>query len=158
MNKAVAILIIILQIVWTLILTSGIFIYFGDFAFLGRRGLFANTFEIAIALSILTIFTCLMVGLPIRIFKRANHWWYTHYSVAIIIIICGVTFLYLSSLAIFSENIKYDIDGEAGIERLPNTQLSIPGWLLITFGLVHFYPPSHIIDQMTLILKKTFKG
>ena len=128
-----------------------------DFGFDGLFGLIIFQPIIAIILSGLTIFVCLIVGLPIRLNSKLNYWWATNFYIAIIGIIIGLTFLFLALLPTFRETATYELDGQPNIKTIPNSILSISGWLLTAFSLLHIYPPRQLTEKVKSVFEKVFK-
>ncbi len=161
MSKTITILTLGLQIALTFIATCCIYMVFAlldsDFGFDGLFGLIIFQPIIAIILSGLTIFVCLIAGLPIRINNKLNYWWTTHFYILIIGTVFGLTFLILSILPTFRETVTYDLDGEPTLKQIPNTLLSILGWFLTAFSLLHIYPPRQLTEKFKRIFQKTFK-
>jgi hypothetical protein len=112
-----------------------------DFGFDGLFGLIIFQPILAIILSGLTIFVCLIAGLPIRLNNRLNYWWTTNFYIAIIGTIIGLTLLFLALLPNFSETVTYDLDGLPTSKQIPNSTFSYIGWLLTAFSILHTYPP-----------------
>jgi len=128
-----------------------------DFGFDGLFGLVIFQPIIAIILSSLTIFICLIVGLPIRLNNKLNYWWTTHFYISIIGTVIGLTFLLLALLPTFKETVTYDLDGQPTLKQIPNSIFSISGWLLTAFSLLHIYPPRQLTEKVKTFFKKTFK-
>ena len=161
MSKTITILTLGLQIALTFIATFCIYMVFAlldsDFGLDGLLGLVMFQPIIAIILSGLTIFVCLIVGLPIRFNSRLNYWWTTNFYIAIIGTIIGMTFLVLALLPTFRETVTHDLDGQPTLKQIPNSILSISGWLLTAFSLLHIYPPRQLTEKAKNIFQKTFK-
>ncbi|HTO16509.1 MAG TPA: hypothetical protein VLZ83_12110 [Edaphocola sp.] len=161
MNKTITILTLGLQIALTFIATFCIYMVFAlldnDFGFDGLFGLVIFQPIIAIILSSLTIFICLIVGLPIRLNNKLNYWWTTHFYISIIGTVIGLTFLLLALLPTFKETVTYDLDGQPTLKQIPNSIFSISGWLLTAFSLLHIYPPRQLTEKVKTFFKKTFK-
>ena len=160
MSKTITIMTLGLQIALTFIATCCIYMFFvlldNDFGFDGFFGLVIFQPIIAIILSGLTIFVCLIVGLPIRLNNKLNYWWTTNFYISIIGTIFGLTFLFLALLPTFRETVTADIDGQQTLKQIPNSILSYLGWLLTAFSILHTYPPrqlTNIIENWTLTLK-----
>lgn len=128
-----------------------------DFGFDGLFGLVIFQPIIAIILSSLTIFICLIVGLPIRLNNKLNYWWTTHFYISIIGTVIGLTFLLLALLPTFKETVTYDLDGQPTLKQIPNSIFSISGWLLTAFSLLHIYPPRQLTEKVKTFFKKTFR-
>jgi len=161
MIKTIIILTLGLQIALTFIATFCIYMVFAlldsDFGLDGLFGLVIFQPIIAIILSGLTIFVCLIVGLPIRLNSKLNYWWTTNFYISIIGTIIGLTFLFLALLPTFRETATYDLDGQKTLKQIPNSILSIFGWLLTAFSLLHIYPPRQLTEKAKNIFQKTFK-
>src|SRR5690554_5438178 len=161
MSKTISILTLGLQIALTFIATFCIYMVFAlldnDFGFDGLFGLVIFQPIIAIILSSLTIFICLIVGLPIRLNNKLNYWWTTHFYISIIGTVIGLTFLLLALLPTFKETVTYDLDGQPTLKQIPNSIFSISGWLLTAFSLLHIYPPRQLTEKVKTFFKKTFK-
>ncbi len=157
MSKTITILTLGLQIALTFIATFCIYMVFAlldsDFGFDGLFGLIIFQPIMAIILSGLTIFVCLIAGLPIRLNNRLNYWWTTNFYIAIIGAIIGLTFLFLALLPTFSETATYELDGQTTLKQIPNSTLSISGWLLTAFSLLHIYPPRQLTEKLKSYLK-----
>jgi len=150
MSKTITILTLGLQIALTFIATFCIYMVFAlldsDFGFDGLFGLVIFQPIIAIILSGLTIFVCLIVGLPIRLNNKLNHWWTKNFYISIVGTICGLTFLFLALLPTFNETVTYDLDGVPTLKQIPNSIFSIIGWLVTAFSLLHTYLPSRLTN------------
>jgi hypothetical protein len=84
---------------------------------------------------LVTLVICLLIGLPIRFNTKINTWWRRHPFVPLTGIIIGVVLLYLSQLRAFTEvESYYDI-----VQVRNNPYMSITGWFLTAFCLVHMY-------------------
>ena len=161
MNKIISILTLGLQIALTFIATFCIYMVFAlldsNFGFDGLFGFVIFQPIFAIILSGLTIFCCLIVGLPIRLNTKLNYWWTTHFYVSIMGTIIGLTFLLLALLPTFRENVSYDLDGIPASKQIPNPTFSYIGWLLTAFSILHTYPPRQLTEKIKNIFEKVFK-
>lgn len=161
MSKIITILTLGLQITLTFIATFSIYMVFAlldsDFGFDRLFGLFIFQPIIAIILSGMTIFCCLIVGLPIRLNNKLNFWWTTNFYVPIIGAFIGLTFLVLALLPTFNETLIYYLNGEPALKQIPNSLFSITGWLLTAFSLLHIYPPRQLTERAKDFLQKAFK-
>jgi hypothetical protein len=155
MYKTITILTLVLQLVFTFIVTFCIYMIFvlidSDFGFDGIFGIVFIQPIIAIIISSLTIFVCFIVGIPIRFHKKLNIWWKKNYYLSIIGIIIGLIFLGLALLPSFSETVNYDLDGVPTIKQIPNSIFTYIGWLLTAFSILHTYPPLQITEKIKLI-------
>ncbi len=113
---------------------------------------------LALILSILTIIICGIIGIPIRINDKFNKWWRTNFYVAVIIVITGISFCIISLFPNFIEQVDYRMDGLEQTATVPNRFLSITGWFLIGFGLLHLFLPYKLEDKITEYLDKKLNG
>ncbi|GCD78995.1 hypothetical protein [Schleiferia thermophila] len=161
MSKTITILTLGLQIALTFTATFCIYMVFAlldsDFGFDGLFGLVIFQPIIAIILSGLTIFVCLIVGLPIRLHNKLNSWWTTNFYVSLIGTFIGLTFLVLALLPNFSETVTHDLNGEPTLKQIPNSLFSITGWLLTAFSVLHIYPPRQLTERAKDFFQKAFK-
>jgi len=93
---------------------------------------------LALVLTAMTIIACFVIGLPIRLSARLNEWWKARPFIALGGVFIGIVLLILSM--IFTEQKTIFIDGEAQVRQVPGAALSITGWFLSGFCLMHFYP------------------
>jgi len=153
MNKIITILILVFQLALTFIANFCIYMLFAlfdnNFGLDGLFGLFFIQPIIGIALSVLTIIVCLTIGLPIRLYKKLNHWWTTNFYISIIGIICGLTLLFLALLPNFNETVTVIAEnGQETLKQIPNSTFSYVGWFLTAFSLLHTYPPRQLTDRI----------
>ena len=157
MSKTITILTIGLQIALTFISTCCIYMVFAlldnDFGIDGLFGLFIIQPIIAVILSGLTILVCLIIGLPIRLNNKLNYWWTTNFYVSIIGTLFGLTFLFLALLPTFRETVTTDLYGHPTLKQIPNSLLSLTGWFLTAFSLLHIYPPRQLTEKARDILQ-----
>lgn len=164
MNRTITILTIGFQIALTFVATISIYMVFAlldsDFGIDGIFGLVFFQPLIATIFSIMTIFICSLVGLPIRLNIELNKWWQDNYYIAIIGTFCGLIFIILAWTPYFINTIGiYSIEGYyEGIKRILNAALTISGWFLIAFSLLHFYPPRQLMEKFKAILEKIIKA
>jgi uncharacterized protein YacL len=159
MNRIIMILTIALQITVTFITTFCIYLLFAlldnDWGFDGLFGLLIIQPIAAIIFSILTIFICLIIGLPIRLNKNLNHWWIKNFYFSIIGVVLGLILLFLALLPIFEETIKIEINGQPTLKQIPNTFFSIIGWFLTAFSILHTYPPQKLTENIKSFISKS---
>ena len=145
MNKTITILTVVLQFALTLIVTFCIYMFFAfldnDFGFDGLFGLIFFQPIIGVVVSGLTILLCLIVGLPIRLHKKLNYWWTTNFYISILGAIIGLALLLLAILPQFHETVTATIDGQETLKQIPYPSLTLIGWFLTTFSLLHIFPP-----------------
>ena len=95
----------------------------------------------AIIISIITITTCFIVGLPIRLNRRLNEWWRNRMIFQIVAVILGILIVVISFVISLNNHIKFNGDGIAEIEAFPNLYMFILGWFITAFSILHFFPP-----------------
>lgn len=147
-----------LQTAMTFIATFCIYMIFAlldnDF---GIDGLFGFIFIqpiIAIFISGITILVCLVAGLPIRFNKKLNYWWTTNFYISIIGALTGLTLLMLAIVPDLSETVSAEINGQEISTKVPNSTLSITGWLLTAFFTLHIFPPRPLTEKIKTIFQK----
>ncbi|KAB1155921.1 hypothetical protein F7018_11470 [Tenacibaculum aiptasiae] len=158
MNKIINILTTGIQLGTTFILTVCIYMAFaildyesGFDSFIGLA-LFQSAF--AIILSILTIFCCLILGLPIRLINKLNNWWTKHFYFAILLTFVGLILLGLSLTPNFTETTTITRNELKVTKKIPNSGLVITGWILTAFSTLHIYPPNQLTSKAKDILTK----
>jgi hypothetical protein len=158
MTKVFTILTIVLQValtfVWIICVYMIYSVFDSDFGFDGLFGLVIIQPIIGAILSLVTIFLCLFVGLPIRLNKNLNRWWTKHFYISLIGFFCGLTFLVLAFLPNFQHSVTTHTDGQATIKYIPNSYLAITGWFLTAFSLLHLYPPLQLADKIKAMFQK----
>ena len=91
------------------------------------------------------IFTCvailvlLVVGLPIRLWKKLNIWWRAHWWLSFVIGTGAFVMMFLSwmpglRVQVMDPELNMTVDSFHPI-------LAIGGWMLNLFAVLHFYPP-----------------
>lgn len=160
MTKVFTILTIGLQVALTFVATVCIYMVYAlfdsDFGFDGLFGLVIIQPIIGAILSLLTIFLCLLAGLPIRLNKNLNHWWTTHFYISLLGAVCGLIFLALAFLPNLQDTVTTQIDGQETIKHIPNSFLAYTGWFLTAFSLLHLYPPRQLTDKIKSMFQKDF--
>lgn len=94
----------------------------------------------AILLSGLSVFLCILVGLPIRLSKRVNTYWSNRLVIPLSLFIIGLALLLLS----FNSFQKAYYVSE-GIRIVPDQVLAGIGWFTAIFSLVHLFPPKSVL-------------
>lgn len=90
-----------------------------------------------IVCSIITVF---VVGLPVRLVTKLHNWWRPKRYFQIAGILIGLTILYFSTKYFLSTIEMTDANNEKTIVSLKNLPLSLTGWFITAFFLVHLYP------------------
>jgi hypothetical protein len=88
----------------------------------------------------LTVLICLIAGLPLRLITKVRQWWLTKPLLPVLGASVGLFMLLLSFHSNLTETKQVILNGETIDKEVPNTPLSITGWFLIAFCLLHFYP------------------
>ena len=99
-------------------------------------------------LSILTIFICTVLGLPLRFHERLNNWWIKHYYISLIGLFIGLTLLVISIMPKCMNNVSVYNDGQEKIKNIPNSIVAVSGWILIAFSTLHLYPPKSLTRKL----------
>lgn len=111
---------------------------------------------IASILSSLTIFICLILGLPIRLNSKVYNWWNVNFYIPIILTIIGLFFLYLSTTNYFLETAESTYQNQKVFKQIPNINLQITGWFLTAFSVLHFFPSSNLRYRIKGVFKKRY--
>ena len=132
MRKVIPILILGVQVAVTFVVLCFLYMVFAlldnDFGLDGLVGLFVFQPIFAVIFSGLTIFVCLLVGLPIRLNRKINCRWRAHFFVPIVGAVLGLLFLFLSLLPAFTETATIDRgDGEPVSKQIPNSIFIVTG-------------------------------
>ena len=103
-------------------------------------GLFSLIFQplIGAIYSGIAIFILLILGLPIRLSSRINGWWRRHWWIPIAIGTVAFIVMCSSWHPYFRVRVM-DPELDMMVDSL-NPVLSIFGWLLTLFAVLHFYP------------------
>ena len=152
--------IFVLQIMMAFITAFCIYMHFAlldsDLGFDGLVGLLIFQPIWAIIFSSLTILLCLIVGLPIRLNKKMNHWWTTNFYIPIIGIVVGLSLLILAILNKETISTTIDgIDGEEVLRQIPDLTLTRCGWLPTIFCILHTYLPRQLTDGIKAVFKNS---
>lgn len=138
-------LIFLFQLIFTFAITFSLYMMM---AIIDYDGGFDNFVGLALFQPILgvilcsiTIFVCFIVGLPIRLNRKINKWWSTHFIVSISGFIAGLVCLILSVMPMYRVHGFITIDGIERHKDIPNTFLSMTGFFLVAFCALHIYPP-----------------
>ena len=118
-------------------------------------GLFIIQPIFAILISGITIFLCLIIGLPIRLNSKMNNWIRNHFYVSLIGLLLGFALLLFAFIPNLKENISYQTEDGEAIKEIPNIFCSISGWIVVTFSLVHSYPPKQLTDKLQNLFNKS---
>ena len=157
MRRTIDISIFVFQITLTFITAFCTYMFFAvldsDLGFDGLVVLFIFQQLWAVIISGLTILLCLIVGLPIRLNKKINHWWTTNFYIPIIGIVVGLSLLILATLN--EKPVLATIEGKEVLKQIPDLTLMICGWLLTAFCILHTYPPRRLTDGIKAVLKNS---
>jgi hypothetical protein len=140
--KTSSILLFIVQVLSALV--SGTFFYMLAVVMTVYDGILSMIFQPIMGgiFSTIAIVFLLIIGLPIRLNQKANHWWKRHWWLSILLGAIGFISMILSWIPPFQITVYDDIlkQNAPGF----NPMLSIGGWLLLLFALLHFYFPSDL--------------
>jgi hypothetical protein len=107
-----------------------------------------------ILFSFLTIVVCVLIGIPIRYKTNLHNWWLKHSYIPLVGFIVGVGLLIIA----FHGNVTQDITTIIGDERFkkqaPNTTLTIIGWFICAFSILHCYPFAIMNSIVKIFIKK----
>lgn len=95
----------------------------------------------ALIFSLITIFICGLIGLPIRFNKKINKWWRERFYLSIILTFIGLLICVISFLPNLVQKVEYEINGIIEMVSIPNLTLFVSAWFLIAFGILHLFPP-----------------
>lgn len=125
-----------------------------DFDMIGAIGFFFFQPILAFIISSVTILICLIMGSPIRFNARIRNFWISKPWISIAGIVLGILLLILSFSTLFEQVEFVIIDGN-NIERtVPNLSMTIFGWILLAFSLLHFYPHSIVSNINRFLLNR----
>jgi hypothetical protein len=127
-----------------------------DFDVSGVDGSISFVFFMFISsiLSSLTIFICLILGLPIRLNSKIYNWWTSNFYIPIILTILGLAFLYLSTKNSFLEMVETTYQNQKEFKQIPNMNLQITGWFLTAFSVLHFFPSNNLRIKIRSVFNK----
>lgn len=143
LRKASSLLILIFQVLSASCLLLVVYLIFAlldmnDADLISGIGFLIFQPILALVLTAITIVACFVIGLPIRLSARLNEWWKARPLLALGGLLAGIVLLILS--IIFTEQKTILIDGATQVRAVPGAALSITGWFLSGFCLLHFYP------------------
>ena len=95
---------------------------------------------IAFVLISITLSLCLLLGLPLRKNSRLSNWWKARQVIPILGTGLALLFLMLSFIPGISEPTQVELDGMTIETNMPNSTLTICGWFMLAFSMLHFYP------------------
>ncbi|WP_417429972.1 hypothetical protein [Halpernia sp.] len=128
-----------------------------DFGFDGLFGFFVIQPFFAIIISALSIFICFILGLPIRLNKKINSWWISHFYITIIGIFIGVLLLIISFFPLFRESVFVNINDSEVLKVTPNLTFVCIGWFLVTFSVLHTFPPKQLTNLIVSFSQNILK-
>lgn len=105
-------------------------------------------------LSITTIGICLLVGLPIRMNRHIHSWWIERLWLPIVGIWCGIFLMVISVLPPMMDTVNITLDDQTITKQVPHTGAAITGWFLISFSLLHVFPPKKLRRWTEQIISK----
>src|SRR5687768_10036810 len=93
-------------------------------------------------LTSITILACFVFGLPIRTSSKIRQWWISRPLLSVIGFVIGLLLLFLAFNPNLTETKQIMLNGETIDKEVPNAAVSITGWFLTAFCLLHFFPQS----------------
>jgi hypothetical protein len=147
MDKISSSISILFQVVPTFFVMFGIYMIYALLDFLeidmiGGIGFLIFQPVLGFILTFITIIACLIVGLPIRLLKNVRGFWLSKPFLPIAGAAIGIIMLVLSFNSNFTELKEVTLDYGTVEKEVPNTMLTLVGWFLTAFSLLHFYPQS----------------
>jgi fatty acid desaturase len=103
-------------------------------------GLLSMIFQpiIGVIFSSIASFFLLLLGLPIRLNRTVNRVWKRYWWIALVLAGIGIVLMACSWLACFRKKV-FVAEGQEFESFHP--ALSIGGWLVMLFAVLHFFPP-----------------
>lgn len=95
---------------------------------------------LGILLSAVTLFLCLVIGLPIRLIEKLRLFWIENFWITFLLLGTGALLLILSFSPQYTVVHLETIDDHTVERHIPNAGLALSGWFLVAFALLHFYP------------------
>ncbi len=156
--KILAVLTILFQLILSFMVLIGIYLVYAvsdmiEIDLVATIGFLLFQPILGVVFTLLTILLCLILGLPIRMIRVVNQFWKTKPIIPIIGTVTGFIFLFLSFLNRNIEIKEVIVENKKVIREVPNLAMSMTGWLLIAFCLLHFYPQSLLKYLHQLISK-----
>jgi hypothetical protein len=158
MEKGLKLFIFLFQLFISFAVMVGVYLFF---AILDTEPGFAEVvgftlFQpiLAIIFSTITIVFCFLIGLPIRLNSKINSWWTRHPVISLSGAVTGIIFILLSLYPTLRESETEMRDGQEIIKEIPNLFLSITGWFLIAFCLLHLYPSTNLRLKASRLLSQ----
>ncbi|MDR1667777.1 MAG: hypothetical protein LBS03_08845 [Bacteroidales bacterium] len=145
-QRIISLVLTFLQVGLGFVVLFGIYMIFAlldsDFGIDGLVGLIIIQPVLGCIISALTVVVCFIIGLPLHFNRRINRWWKKHFYLSIIMLFAGLLALLLSLFPSFVEETKIMTDGYDTVKNVPNSYLSLSGWFLTAFSILHLYPAS----------------
>jgi hypothetical protein len=95
---------------------------------------------VPIVFSIITIMICVVIGLPLRLIPSVRNWWLSKPLLPLVILALGILLLFLSINPNFQITGIVDENGRMLVRHYSNVYISLTGWFLTAFILLHLYP------------------
>ena len=100
---------------------------------------------IGIILSTFGILICFGLGYPLFKIRKINEWWRKNWWISFVVGTLGFILMALSVNDSFSHSV---IDPETEMDAwVPNPYLSVIGWFITLFAVLHFYPRINSANQ-----------
>lgn len=88
----------------------------------------------------LTILSCFLIGLPLRLIQKLNCWWQERQVIPVLGLAFGFVLILMSFNTLFTNTENVILDSGPIEKEIPNFRMSLIGWFMIAFSLLHFYP------------------
>jgi hypothetical protein len=94
------------------------------------------------------------VGLPIRLSSSINSWWSENFWLPTLGALLGLVLIIVSVVPPMRDTINATIDSQVIKKEIPNTKAAVIGWILISFSLLHVFPPNKLRFQIEGLISK----
>ncbi|SFU93942.1 hypothetical protein [Pontibacter akesuensis] len=158
MRRTLNVLTVLFQTGLTLVFSFCVYMLFALFDYKGGIANFVGIVLFQPLAALLaagsTLVFSFIVGLPIRINRQLNIWWRKHFYVSLFLALLGLGFCAASLTPLLIEAIPYGMDGMDLEYTVPNKFLSITGWFILSFGLLHLFPPYWLQQKVDNLFTK----
>lgn len=108
----------------------------------------------AMLFSGITVLICTLAGLYLRLNRTAFRWWTRHFYLALLLIFFGFVCILLSGSGSFADvYVQQTASGEVRRE-VPDAYMFLSGWFILTFGMMHLFPPYAMLEWITRIAER----
>jgi hypothetical protein len=132
---------LIFQLLLTHLLLVVAFLYFDPFNELGREADTINMMAFGIFLPLVvsgaTVILCFILGLPLKLHPHLRQWWFSRPVLQLLLLAIGILLLIFSNSQALQVSKEMTEHGEVVKRWYTNEHLSLPGWFLTGFVLIH---------------------